>query len=106
MFKKILRGITALGLGLSVNHTHAIVDIRQGMQENLGPFEKMANWLTFYANFMQGPFAMALILGSLILAVCIWVLAPKEGALGFVARAITAGFVVLNAGAWMSSFVN
>jgi len=102
MWKKIIPGILVF---MTSPVYAAVVDIRQGGRD-LGPFEQMAEWLSKYANFMQGPFAMALILGSMILAACVWVFSPKEGALGLLARAVAAGFVVLNAGTWLASFTS
>lgn len=70
-----------------------------------GPFVKLTSWMQGYIDFMDGPFAIAVIVAAIVLAGVIWTFAPKSGGLGFACRAVGAGIVILNVGTWMASFV-
>lgn len=70
-----------------------------------GTFGKLTQWMQDYVDFMDGPAAIAMIVVSIIIAVCAWVWAPKSGAVGVLLRVVVAGIVVLNIGTWMASFV-
>lgn len=69
-----------------------------------GPFAKLGGWLQDYVDFMDGPFAIAAVVLSIILAVVIWNFAPREGIMSNLMRAVISGIVLLNIGTWITSF--
>ena len=70
-----------------------------------GPFGKLTQWMQDYVDFMDGPAALAIIVVSIIIAVCAWIWAPKSGAVGILVRVVIGGIVILNIGTWVVSFV-
>lgn len=70
-----------------------------------GPFGKLTEWLQWMIDFMDGPMGLAMVVGGLVVGCCVWIFAPKGGAVGFMARCVAAGIVVLNIGTWVASFV-
>ena len=65
----------------------------EGDARGIGKFEEyMQDWI----NFFSGPFGVAVVVGSIILAVSIFVFAPKQGAMGLFGRAVVAGIVIVN----------
>ena len=69
-----------------------------------GPFQKLGVWFQTYVDFMDGPFAIAAIVISIILAVLAWNFMPKEGLFGKILKTVVSGIVVLNLGTWMATF--
>ena len=69
-----------------------------------GAFSKLGQWMQEYIDFMTGTAAVAVVLGSLILFVCAWMMAPKSGAVGGILRVVAGGIVLLNVSTWMGSF--
>lgn len=73
-----------------------------GASRGIDKFEKfIQDWVSFFS----GPFGVAVVVGSIILAVAVFVFAPKQGAMGLFARAVVAGVVILNLGSFMGGFV-
>ncbi len=69
-----------------------------------GPFAKLGSWLQDYVDFMDGPFAVAAVVLSLILALALWNFSPREGIMAVAMKAVITGIVILNIGTWISSF--
>ena len=69
-----------------------------------GPFQKMGAWFQSYIDFMDGPFAVAAIVVSIILAVLAWNFLPNEGIFGKILKTVVSGVVILNIGTWVTSF--
>ncbi|MBL0319167.1 MAG: hypothetical protein IPP74_07750 [Alphaproteobacteria bacterium] len=69
-----------------------------------GPFAKLGAWLQQYIDFMDGPFAVAAVVVSIILAIVIWNFSPREGIMSHVLKAVISGIVLLNIGTWIASF--
>jgi len=70
-----------------------------------GTFGKLTQWMQEYVDFMDGPAALAVIVVSIIVAVCAWIWAPKSGAVGVLVRVVVGGIVILNVATWVASFV-
>lgn len=68
-------------------------------------FSIMKRWLQNWVDFMSGPFAVAAVITSIIIAYLAWAFAPKEGVVGPTVRIVVAGVVVLNVGVWLSTLV-
>ncbi|WKB50505.1 hypothetical protein [Eleftheria terrae] len=68
-----------------------------------GPFGMITEWLQMLVDFMDGPFGLAAVIISLLIAYCTWMFAPKEGIVGPTLRIAVGGIVVLNVGAWIAS---
>jgi len=66
-------------------------------------FSIMKKWLQNWVDFMSGPFAVAAVITSIIIAYCAWAFAPKEGVVGPTVRIVVAGIVILNVGVWLST---
>lgn len=68
-------------------------------------FSIMKRWLQNWVDFMSGPFAIAAVITSIILAYLAWAFMPKEGVVGPTVRVVVAGIVILNVGVWISTLV-
>lgn len=66
-------------------------------------FSIIKRWLQNWVDFMSGPFAIAAIITSVIIAYVAWAFLPKEGLIGPTVRVVVAGIVVLNVGVWVST---
>lgn len=67
-------------------------------------FAKLTAWFQDFVNFMDGPFGLAVVIISLILAVCTWMFVPKEGIAGPVLRVVVGAIVILNVTTFIASF--
>lgn len=74
-----------------------------GSTGNTG-FALMEQWLQNFVDFMDGPFGVAVVSVSVILAACVWMFMPREGWVGVTARVVTAGLVIINVPTWVSTF--
>ena len=54
-----------------------------------------------WVNFATGPWAVAVIAISLVVGIVVWMLMPREGWLGWVARGLIGGIILMNLAAWM-----
>jgi hypothetical protein len=57
-------------------------------------------------DFFEGPFALIFVVIGSILAIVIWVAAPKSGAVGLLGRAVVGGIVILDIPALISLYKN
>jgi len=69
-----------------------------------GTFALLRTWFQDFVDFMDGPFGIAAVVISLVLAFATWAFAPKEGIVGPVLRIAMSGIVILNVATWMGSF--
>lgn len=61
-------------------------------------------WLQNFIDFMTGPFGTAAIILSLVVGFAAWTMAPKEGIVGTIVRAVTSGIVIFNISVWLGTF--
>ena len=88
----LVSGVTAAHAGLSISAPTS------------GPFQKFGEWLQAFVNFIDGPFGLAVVAISIVIAFAVWVFAPKEGIVGPVLRIVVAGIAILNVAALVASF--
>lgn len=69
-----------------------------------GPFAKIGAWIQDFVNFIDGPFGLAFVVISVIIAFVTWVWVPREGILGPLMRVIVAAIAILNVAVWVASF--
>lgn len=67
-------------------------------------FQTITNLLQDWVDFMTGPYGKAVVVGSIVIGVTLWAVAPREGILGFAIRGAIAGAVILNIAVWMRAF--
>jgi type IV secretory pathway VirB2 component (pilin) len=67
-------------------------------------YTKLTAWLQNFVDFMSGPFGIAVVVVSIILAFSVWAFAPKEGIAGPVMRIVVAAVVIVNVGTWLATF--
>ncbi|MCP6645546.1 hypothetical protein NL493_25510 [Klebsiella pneumoniae] len=60
--------------------------------------DKIATFLQLMVDFAGGPGVAMLVILSLIIGVGIWIVAPKNGALMYLLRAIIGGIGIMNVG--------
>jgi len=64
-----------------------------------GPLAGVVAFLQEIVDFMSGPFALFVLAGGLVSAICLWMWAPREnGAMSGMFRALFAGVLILNIG--------
>lgn len=69
-----------------------------GANEGVG---LLTTFIQTWVNFATGPWAVAVIAISLVIGIVTWILAPREGWLGWVARGVIGGIILLNLAPWM-----
>lgn len=67
-------------------------------------YAKLTGWLQNFVDFMSGPFGIAVVIVSIILAFSVWSFAPKEGIAGPILRLVVSAVVILNVGTWLATF--
>ncbi len=61
-----------------------------------GWFALLGTLLQDLVNFLDGPWALAMIIISIIVMVCMWIWAPKDGAMGVFMKICVGAIVILN----------
>ncbi len=69
-----------------------------------GLFAKMGAFFQEVVDLMEGPFAIAMIVLSMVFAVAVFVWAPRSGALAVALRVVVGAFVIFSIPAWISAF--
>jgi len=69
-----------------------------GANEGIG---LLTAFIQSWVNFATGPWAVAVIAISLVVGIVVWMLMPREGWLGWVARGLIGGIILMNLAAWM-----
>ncbi|RZI40354.1 hypothetical protein EGT07_23720 [Herbaspirillum sp. HC18] len=67
-------------------------------------YSKLTTWLQNFVDFMSGPFGLAVVIISIIIAFSVWAFVPKEGIAGPVLRVVVAAIVIINVGTWVATF--
>jgi type IV secretory pathway VirB2 component (pilin) len=93
--------LTALLLALTARSALAGVSIGAPAS---GPFAKIGAWIQDFVNFIDGPFGLAVVVISVIIAFITWVWVPREGILGPLLRIVVAAIAILNVAVWVASF--
>ncbi|KKJ75225.1 hypothetical protein WH95_19595 [Kiloniella litopenaei] len=94
MFNKIKAGVGAAVIGFQAKSAMAAFAL--GSSGGKGGIAEFEGYIQDWVNFMTGPFGLAVVVVSIIVAVVVFVFAPKQGPMGLVARAVVAGIVILN----------
>ena len=80
-------------------------DFSQGAPSGEGFTALIAVFKT-WADFVSGPLALVFVFLGIAFCVFVWIFAPKAGeVIGFSLRIIVAGFVLFNAGAFITTFM-
>lgn len=69
-----------------------------------GPLDGLIQAMQSVMNFLTGPIAVFVLAGSLMVAVALWMFAPKDGMMGGFLRIIAGGIVILNIPGWIVWF--
>ena len=69
-----------------------------GANEGIG---LLTAFIQSWVNFATVPWAVAVIAISLVVGIVVWMLMPREGWLGWVARGLIGGIILMNLAAWM-----
>jgi type IV secretory pathway VirB2 component (pilin) len=66
-------------------------------------FDIASKWLQNWVDFMTGPFGIAVVITSLIIAFGTWAMMPKEGIVAPVLRVVVSGIAILNVVTWLAT---
>jgi hypothetical protein len=66
-----------------------------------GPLSGLIDGMQSIMNFFTGPMAVFALAASLMVAVAMWMFAPKEGMMGSILRVIAGGILILNIPGWV-----
>lgn len=66
-------------------------------------FAQLRAWMQDFVDFIDGPFGLAAVVISIVVAFTVWVFAPKEGIMGPVLRVVIAGVAILNVAVMLAS---
>jgi type IV secretory pathway VirB2 component (pilin) len=67
-------------------------------------YTKFTAWLQNFSDFITGPFGIAVVIISVVLAFAAWAFAPKDGIMGPLVRIVTAGIAIINVSTILISF--
>ena len=94
--RKNVARVAGAVMGGSVVGGAALAEYDIGKSNGGGFLVLLETIIQDWVNFATGPWAMAVVGGSIVAAVTLWVAAPKSGVLGIVMRAATGGIALLN----------
>ncbi len=90
--------VVAVFIALNSSMPVAFAQYDIGKSGAKGGIQIIEQYIQGWLNFMSGPFAIAVVAGSIIIATCVFVFMPKGGWFGYFARALVGGIVLLNLG--------
>ncbi|MCZ4283092.1 hypothetical protein O4H49_20070 [Kiloniella laminariae] len=95
-------GILSLVMALQSQVAFAAYNI--GTSGGARGIEKFEAYFQDWINFATGPYALAVVVVSVVAAVTIFVCAPKQGPMAIFARAAIGGIVLINITSFIAGF--
>ncbi|MDA8138854.1 MAG: hypothetical protein M0036_09390 [Desulfobacteraceae bacterium] len=73
-------------------------NIESAGSTNAPIFTRLVGFMQDFVDLLDGPFAIAVVIGGAFIAFCLWVFSPQSPALQKAFRAIAGGFVLFDMG--------
>lgn len=96
-----VRPVLAIAAVLAASAAQAGVDIGS---PTTGGFAKFGAWMQAFVDFIDGPYGLAAVVISIVVAFSIWMFVPREGIMAPIVRIAVSAIAIFNVAALVAAF--